>query len=388
MLTKTTRVAIVHDWLLTYRGGENVLNAITELYPQADIYTLFYSKGKVHAEIEKHSIFTSFLNKIPFAKKFYRHFLPLMPIAIESFDLKNYDLVISSSHCVAKGVVTHPDSLHICYCHTPMRYIWDQRSQYFSGIFNTLISPIIHYLKMWDVTSSHRVDHFIANSNFVAQRIRKYYGRESSIIHPFVDGEYFIPAENPTKDYYLIVSALVPYKRVDLAIEACNRLDKRLLIVGDGNLRGNLEKIAGPKIEFLGRKTQSELKHLYQNAKALLFPSEEDFGIAPIESMACGRPVIAFKKGGAIDTILPSKTGLFFKEQEVESLVDAIEKFELFEHEFHPRASREQAENFSRLEFQTQFLTIVERFWNQKKSNITYMTSDEKIIPLLEPTSE
>lgn len=357
------RVAIIHDWLITYRGGERMLEAIGELFPNATIFTLFHDPKTLKEVLSHHEIKASFLNKIPKVKKFYRALLPLMPMAIEQFDLGNFDLVISSSHCVAKGVIVSPTALHICYCYTPMRYAWDKTSDYFTGWKKAFTLPFLHYLRQWDVTSSARVDCFIAISNFVKQRIKKYYRRESIVINPFANLEGLQSQDFFSGDYYLTVSALAPYKRVDLAIAACEKLKRRLLVVGDGQDRNRLKQIAGKYTEFLGLVEAEKLKSLYQGARAFLFPGEEDFGIAPLESMACGRPVIAFGRGGTLETVIDGKTGLFFKEPTVDSLINAIEDFERREKEFSKELCIERAVEFSKEKFLLEFTKQVEILW-------------------------
>lgn len=362
------RVAIIHDWLNSFRGGERVLEAICELFPNAEIFTLFYRPGKVGSVISKHKIHTSFLNRLPKNHRYYRYLLPLFPAAIERFDLTDFDLVISSSHCVAKGVLVPPRSLHICYCYTPMRYAWDRYADYFGGgLKELLIFPFIHYLRMWDVTSSARVDRFIADSRWAGKRIEKYYRRDSQVVYPFVDLEAFKPSsDDKREDYYLAASAFAPYKRLDLAIEACNKLDRPLYIVGTGQDEARLKSLAGKQTRFLGRITDDEFRRVFSKARALLFPGEEDFGITPLEAMACGTPVIAFGRGGATETVVDGETGLFFDEQTVDSLCGAISEFERRAKDFDPRRCRARAELFRRDEFQRQFRGVVTELWNAR----------------------
>jgi len=370
MSSPPLKIAIVHDWLVSYRGGEKVVEAIAELFPGADFFTLFHRPGTVGTELEQRKITTSFLNKLPFAHSHHRHFLPLMPLAIESFDMNGYDLIISSSHCVAKGIIPGPDAVHICYCHTPMRYAWDKRREYFRSAWQRILAaPILHYLRMWDVTSSRRVDSFIANSHWVGKRIQKYYGRPSQVVFPFVDDFFLAPSDQPREDFYLVVSGFAPYKRIDLAIDACTRLRKRLVVVGSGQDRKRLEKLVSPHIEFAGQVAPSELRRLYQTARALLFPGEEDFGISPLEAMAAGCPIIAYGKGGLTETVKEGETGLFFKEQTAESLGQAITIFETNRFPITPNACRKRAAEFSKARFQREFLSHLERVLGQKLSS-------------------
>jgi len=357
------KVALVHDWLTGRRGGEKVLEVFAELFPDADIYTLFHFKGSQHSSIEKRKIFVSFLQRFPFVKSLYLYYLPLFPVAIESFDLTNYDLIISSSHCVAKGAIPSPDAIHLCYCHTPMRYAWDLFHYYFgkgrvSFLKRVIISPTISYLRVWDVTSSSRVQSFAANSNYVAQRIKKYYGRESQVIHPPVDTDYFFPGEGK-EDYFLIVSALVPYKKIDLAIEVFKRRKERLLIVGDGPELKRLKKIAPQNVSFLGSISDDTLLKLYQNARAFILPGIEDFGIAPLEAQACGVPVIAFGRGGVLESVRDEETGIFFYEQSVDSLNDAIDRFQNMK--FNKSEIRKWAEKFSCQNFRKKIKDWIEK---------------------------
>jgi glycosyltransferase involved in cell wall biosynthesis len=361
------KVAIVHDWLISARGGERMLEGLLELFPQADIFTLFHRKGRTSAAIEAHTIHASFLNHLPGVERYHRYLLPLMPYAAERLRLDGYDLVVSSSHCVAKGVLPGPGALHVSYCHTTMRYAWDQSFEYFGdGFTHWLLSPILHYLRMWDVSSSARVDHFIANSRFVARRIETYYRRTADIVNPFVDLDRFTLHDGKRGDYYLVVSAFAPYKRVDLAIEACQRLGRRLVVVGDGQDAGRLRRLGGKTTEFLGNRPDSELPALYAGARALLFPGVEDFGITPLEAMASGTPVIAYGIGGVLDTVLDGKTGLFFRKQTVSGMVAAIQEFESLPAAFSPQACRDHAEGFSKARFQREFLRIVHQKLREK----------------------
>ncbi|MBI5238272.1 MAG: glycosyltransferase [Deltaproteobacteria bacterium] len=345
------------------RGGEKVLEALCELFPDADLFTLLHIPGAVSGTIEKRRIKTSFIQSLPLAKKRYRYYLPLFPLAVEGFDLKGYDLVISSSHCAAKGVIPGPDALHISYIHSPMRYVWDMYGEYFGkarGLSGLLIRLSAHYLRLWDSSSTSRVDFFVANSNHVAKRIMRYYRRDSSVIYPPVDVSRFSIAGRAPGDYYLIVSAFAPYKRLDIAVEAFNMLGKRLIIAGTGQEEKRLKAMAGKNIEFLGWKGDTEVAELYRNCRALVFPGTEDFGITPVEAMACGRPVIAHGKGGALETVRGlnapegagnNPTGIFFYEQTARALKDAVEAFEAHMRAFDPRLIRQSAMAFDKAVF-------------------------------------
>ncbi len=346
------RVALVHDWLTGQRGGEKVLEVLTDIFPRAPIYTLFHFRGSQAENIERREIITSFLQKLPCLKKRYRLYLPLFPLAAELFDLSDYDLIISSSHCVAKGIIPSPQALHISYIHSPVRYAWNQYFSYFSpgrlSFFSRLtIPPVIHWLRVWDESSSSRVDHFVANSDNVACRIARYYRRRADVIHPPVDTDFFRPAEGtPRETFCLIVSALVPYKRIDLAVEAFNRNGEPLKIVGLGPEFRRLKKRAQPNIEFLGQVAAEDLRSLYQRARALLLPGEEDFGIAVVEAQACGTPVIAYGRGGATESVIPGQTGLFFSDLTVDGIQDALDKFK--DLAFNKSTIRSNAMAFSR----------------------------------------
>ena len=350
------RVALVHDWLTGMRGGERCLEVFAELFPEADLYTLLHVRGSVSPVIENRRIVTSFIQRLPGAEQRYRHYLPLFPAAVRAFDLRGYDLVLSSSHAVAKSARAPAGALHVCYCFTPMRYVWDLYDDYFgprAGRTARLAMPAVAaWLRRWDRRTAARVHHFVAISHFVADRIRRAYGRESDVIHPPVDVSRF-RLDEAAGEFYLVVSALTPYKRVDLAVEACNRLGRRLLVVGSGPEERRLRALAGPTVELLGWRGDAEIAELYARCRALLFPPLEDFGIAPLEAMAAGRPVIAFGEGGARETVVPPgegapATGIFFGRQTVEDLADAIRRFEASAHQFEPKALRRRAEAFDR----------------------------------------
>lgn len=364
---KNVKVVLVHDWLTGRRGGEKVLEVFSEIFPEAPVYTLIHFPESQIEAIESRKIHTSFIQKLPFVKKKYRSYLPFYPLAIELFDLQEFDLIVSSSHCVAKGVIPRPDALHISYVHSPMRYAWNHYFSYFSKdklgfLSRFVIPPIIHGLRLWDTTSAHRVDCFLANSKTVADRIGKYYRRLAEVIHPPVDTELFQPGET-CEDYFLIVSALVPYKRIEMAIEAFKRSGRDLRIVGSGPEYKKLKKTATPNIQFLGSLEEDNLVRAYQEARALIMPGEEDFGINSLESQACGVPVVAFGKGGATETVIPEETGLFFPEISADSLLSALDKFEGMT--FNKMKIREHAENYSRDKFKAKMSSYFHEKWEE-----------------------
>jgi len=329
------RVALVHYWLTGMRGGEKVLEALCELYPDADIFTLVCDESRISDTLRRHKITTSFLQKLPFALKGYKSLLPLMPYALEQFDLTAYDLVISSEAGPAKGVIVRPDAVHICYCHSPLRYIWDKYHEYRdnAGFLSRAAMPVFApRLRMWDVTTAARVDHFVANSAWVGKRIEKYFRRSSVVIHPPVETGDFVPApKGEHGDFYLFASQLVGYKRAELAVRVFNGNGRPLVVIGEGEQMAHLRKIAGPNVTLMGRQPFEVLRHHFQRCRALVFPGEEDFGIVPVEVMACGRPVIAFGRGGATETVIDGETGVLFDEQTEEALGRAIVRFEQLE---------------------------------------------------------
>jgi glycosyltransferase involved in cell wall biosynthesis len=352
------KVAIIHYWLVNWRGGEKVLEELCRLFPKADIYTHVIDPLAIGNKLKEHKIQTSFIAHLPWARRFYQWYLPLMPQALENFDLSAYDLVISSESGPAKGVLTAPHTVHICYCHTPMRYVWNMYGEYrrsSNRFMRLLISPLFHYLRIWDYCAAARVDHFVANSSAVAARIEKYYRRGSTIIAPPVDVARF--QEHPPVDdgFYLCCGELVGYKRVDQAIEACNRLSRKLIVVGGGEHLAQLRKIAGPTVEVLGRQPDDVVTDYYRRCSALLFPGEEDFGIVPLEAMAAGKPVIAFGRGGACDTVSDGVTGILYQRQSVEQLMNAIIQFEQTRARFVPQTIIAWAARFSAERFRERF---------------------------------
>jgi glycosyltransferase involved in cell wall biosynthesis len=351
------RVALVHDWLTGLRGGERVLHEHAALFPDADLYTLFHVPGATTPRIESLRIHASALSRLPGMRRHYRKLLPLYPWAIERFRLERYDLVLSSSHAVAKGILAPPGATHLCCCFTPMRYIWDQADAYLGrGLRRALGTPLVRRLRGWDVRSSgpERVGRFVAISETVARRIRTHYRRSALVIHPPVEVDRFRVCPERVEDWYLLVGGFVPYKREEVALEAFRHLDARLLVAGDGPRRAALQARAPANVRFLGRVPDAELEDLYTRCRALLYPQEEDFGIVPVEAQAAGRPVIAFGSGGATETVLPlgqsrerAPSGLWFSPQTPAALAEAVRRFEEASSEFEPAAIRAHAERFA-----------------------------------------
>ncbi len=360
------RVALVHYWLVGMRGGEKVLEGLCELFPEADIFTLVADEEKLSPTLRRHKITTSFMQKIG-GKTHYQKMLPIMPMALEGFDLTGYDLVISSEAGPAKGVITRPDAIHVCYCHSPMRYIWDLYPQYYknSGAITRLAMAITSpWLRTWDVTTAARVDHFVANSQYVAKRIEKFYRRSATVINPPVDVARFSISATP-EPYYLCAGQITPYKKIELAVEACTRLNLPLVVLGSGATPA-LKKLAGPTVTFLGAVDDQTMARHFAQCRALLFPGVEDFGIVPLEVQASGRPVIAFARGGALETVKDNETGIHFHSQTTESLVEAIKRMENEHQQFDPERIRAHAMCFDR----THFLENLRNLFNQlPKSN-------------------
>jgi glycosyltransferase involved in cell wall biosynthesis len=321
------KIAIVHDWLTGMRGGEVVLESLLKAYPDADLFTLFYNKGKLSARIEDRKIITAFTDRLPFKEKLYRYYLPFFPTAIESLDMKAYDIIISSSHCVAKGIIPHPNTFHLSYVHSPMRYVWDMYYDYFpnrKGIKFFAFQMISNYLRTWDSASSNRVDHFTCNSDFVGKRIQKYYRRDYQVIFPPCLPVDFRVQDHSKEDFYLIVSAFAPYKRIDIAIEAFRKNKKKLVLIGGGQDEAKLTRDLPANIVWKKGIPRTEVIDYYKRARGFIFPGQEDFGITPVEAQGFGTPVIAYGQGGALETVLEGKTGVFFKEQTVDSLNQAL----------------------------------------------------------------
>jgi glycosyltransferase involved in cell wall biosynthesis len=364
------RVALIHDWLTGMRGGEKALEVFCEIFPEADLFTLVHLPGTTSPLIEKRTVTRSAIQWLPFAGKLYRQYLPLFPVAIEQFDLDRYDLVISTSHCAAKSVVVTGRAKHLCYCLTPMRYAWDQFDAYFGAdrvgpVANKVLRPILAGLARWDRATEGRVHRYLAISQYVARRIALYYNRESTLVYPPVDTEFFTPgldaptapAETP-KPRFLVVSALVPYKRVDLAMMAARQAGVALTVVGNGPERANLERLTGDGIELAGWLTDEEIRELYRTSLAAILPGEEDFGIVPVEAQACGRPVVALGRGGALDTVADGDTGVLFGETTVDSLAAALRRAASIP--WDASRIRAHAERFSRARFVTEIEDVVD----------------------------
>ena len=361
------RVALVHDWLTGMRGGEKVLEAIAELFPDATIHTLLHVRGSVSAPLERHPERRSFVQWLPSAARHYRQYLPLFPTAIEQFDFDPYDLVISTSHCAAKSVVVPGRARHVCYCHSPMRYGWDQFDSYFGPAqvgptTSRLLRPVLARLARWDAATAGRVDRYVANSHYVAERIRRYYNRGSTVVYSPVDTAFYRP--DPVRSpepFFLAVSALVPYKRLDVAIRACREVGARLQIVGRGPEEPRLRRLAhtvGADVEFSGWLEDDRIRDLYQRCRAVLMPGIEDFGLVPVEAQACGRPVVALAEGGAVESVVNGVTGVLVKDSSVEAFAAALR--DVSSRPFDRAAIRRHAESFSKARFQEQFQRVID----------------------------
>ena len=347
------KVAIIHYWFVGMRGGEKVIEALCEMYPQADIFTHVYVPEVISDRIRRHRIIPTYINALPRAAKMYKSYLPLMPLALEQLDLRGYDLIISSESGPSKGVIPPPDALHVCYCHAPMRYIWNMYHEYRDGagrMTRLLMPPLSHYLRMWDVASAARVDSFVANSATVASRIQRYYRRNSVVIHPPVDTDAFsVAAPSDLGDYYLLAGELVSYKRPDLAVRAFNEMKLKLVVIGGGEMLKEIRRMAGPTVTVLGSQPFDILKRHYARCRALIFPGEEDFGMVPVEAMASGRPVVAFGRGGVIETVANGVSGVFFAEQTVEAITSAVKSLSTIE--IDPEKIAAHASQFGRDQF-------------------------------------
>ncbi len=385
------KVALVHDYLIRFGGAERVLLNLKKIFKKAPVYTLLYNEKEMGRYFKGIDIRTSFLQKFPLSCKYHRLLAPFIPSAVESFDLKEFDLVISSSSAFIKGLILRPKTLHICYCHNPSRFLWDYAHQYDGGL--SFWSKILfHYLRVWDKSSASRVDYFIANSKATARRIKKFYGREAKIIYPSVmmagsgycnnldpgeksEGSRMNTAgfstkdqnNNPGKDYFLVVSQLTPYKKIDLAIDAFNKLELPLVIIGDGRDRKRLQKMANKNIKFLGWQTDEVVKEYFKNCLAFIFPGEDDFGIAPVEAMSCGKPVLAYRKGGATETIIESITGEFFDDLAPEAIADGVRRIKMNFGNYSPLVIRKRAEKFSQERFEIAIKELVVEILEEKK---------------------
>ena len=364
------KVALVHDYLNQMGGAERVVMAFHQMFPEAPIYTSIYDPQRVDPAFQEMDIRTSFMQKFPLVTRHHQPYLPFYPFAMESLDLRDYELVLSSSSAFGKGVITRPGTMHICYCHTPMRWCWNYREyverEQLGGMARRVLPLLITGLRVWDQVSAMRVDHFIANSPVVAERIQKYYRRDAVVIPPPVEVSRFsFDPDIEVEDYFLIISRLIPYKRIDLAIEACNRLRLPLVIIGAGRDLERLKRRAGPTIRFLGRLSDQEVLHYYARCRALLFPGEEDFGITPLEAQACGRPVIAYGSGGALASVVEGITGVFFYEQTVDSLATALASFD--ERRYEPQTIRSHALEFDMPRFHRRILQFIEAKMNERK---------------------
>jgi len=367
LITLKMKTAIVHDWLTTYAGSERCVESFTNIWDDADIFSLvnFLDDDDKQIILKGKSVKTSFVQKLPFAKHYHRHYFPIFPLAIEQFDLSGYDLVISSSHAFAKGALTNANQLHICYCHTPIRYAWDLTNQYFdkrsliSRIQKIVLQPVLHNIRTWDVASSNRVDYFIANSNYIAKRIKKIYRRDAEVIYPPVDTEKF--SCKPSKEnFYLTASRFVPYKKIDLIAEAFSKMpDKKLIIIGEGPDEQKIRAKCGKNVEMLGYKKADKLAEYMQRAQAFVFAAEEDFGISVIEALSCGTPVIALNKGGTAETIADDKFGIHFAEQSPEEIISAVNRFEKSRNSFDPQILTDYAKQFDRSVFEEKIKSFV-----------------------------
>ena len=367
------KIALVHDWLITYSGSERVVEQILQAFPDADLFCLFDGLPREERSfLRGKKVRTSFLQKFPFKNSLYRRFLPLMPIAVEQFDFSAYDVVISNCHATSKGAITSPDQLHISYIHTPIRYAWDMQNEYLEAyqpgwLTNLIMRSLLHYIRLWDMSASNRPDVILANSAFIARRIRKIYRRESQVLYPPVDVDIFSLQENKA-DYYLAASRLVPYKRMDLIMEAFRGMpDKKLVVIGDGPERAKIRKLASANVQWLGYQSTEALRKYMQNACAFIFAAREDFGIMPLEAQACGTPVIAFQAGGVAETIRgldhPKPTGVFFLEQTSRAIQEAVNLFESVSERLKPQACRQNAERFSNLRFRQEFSEHLHKAW-------------------------
>ena len=369
--------ALIHDWFSTYAGAEKCVESFTNIWDDFEIYSLidFLSDTDRDKILKGKRARTSFIQKLPFAKDKYRNYLPLFPLAIEQFDLSGYDVVLSSSHAVAKGVLTHSNQLHIAYVHTPIRYAWDLYHQYLResgldrGLKGVLAKYFLHKIRLWDASTANRVDHYLANSRYIARRIKKVYGKPSDVIYPPVDMDKFTLRE-AKEEFYLTASRMVPYKKIDLIVEAFSQTDKKLLVIGDGPDMAKIKSKAGKNVELLGFADDETMADLMGRAKAFIFAAEEDFGITPVEAQACGTPVICFGRGGARETVLDGESGLYFMEQNTKELLAAVAKFEQNCDKFEPVKIRENSLKFSRARFEAEIKSYVEKKYEEFKDGL------------------
>ena len=369
--------ALIHDWFSTYAGAEKCVESFTDIWDNFEIYSLidFLSDSDRDKILKGKRVHTSFIQKLPFAKDKYRNYLPLFPLAIEQFDLSGYDVVLSSSHAVAKGVLTHSNQLHIAYVHTPIRYAWDLYHQYLResgldrGLKGMLAKYFLHKIRIWDASTANRVDHYVANSRYIARRIKKTYGKLSDVIYPPVDVDKFTLRE-AKEEFYLTASRMVPYKKIDLIVEAFSQTDKKLLVIGDGPDMAKIKSKAGKNVELLGFADDETMADLMGRAKAFVFAAEEDFGITPVEAQACGTPVICFGRGGARETVLDGESGLYFMEQNTKELLAAVAKFEQNYDKFEPVKIRENSLKFSRARFEAEIKSYVEKKYEEFKDGL------------------
>lgn len=371
------RVALIHYWLLKMRGGEKVVEQILKLYPQAEIFTHVVDREQLSPTFGRHPIHETFIARMPMARRHYQKYLAFMPRALEELDLSGFDLVISSESGPAKGVIAPPHAAHVCYCHSPMRYLYDLYPEYraqLRGPARRYFSHVAHNMRIWDAVSAGRVDKVVANSSFTAARVRRFWSHEPEILHPHADLETYSPGGPSERTHYVAVSELVRYKRIDLAVEAFRGLDAKLIVVGDGEEREAIRADAPPNVEFRGRVPDEALRDLYRTAKALVFPAREDFGIVPVEAMACGTPVIAFGEGGALDTVEDGKNGLHFHEQSVAAVRGAVERFEAMRADdparFAPAQIAASAARFSAEAFRERFAAIVDEALTAKRREL------------------
>jgi len=377
-MTSINSLAIVHEWLATYAGSERVVEQMLQVFPAADLFAVVdFLPASDRGMLGGRPVQTSFIQRLPFARRWFRGYLPLMPLAVEQWNLAAYDVILSSSHAVAKGVLTRADQLHISYVHTPLRYAWDLQHEYLEpsglrwGLKSLLARAMLHYLRLWDRAATDRVDVLVANSRYVARRIEKTYRRTAQVLYPPVDTERFRPGSS-RGDFYLAASRLVPYKRIDLVVEAFRQMPgRKLVVVGDGPERAKIAARATPNIEVVGYQQDDALLAYLQSARALVFPADEDFGILPVEAQACGTPVIAFGRGGALETVIDGQTGLFFREQTAVAIVAAVEQFESRAAEFDADLIRFSAERFSVARFRRELAELVGREWERFRRGLS-----------------